>query len=130
MIKLIVTASDELYSTLCDQVRADGDIPQRACDVLQGFRHATQLGRGQAGQEAVTDSPPRDQLSGIVVDMALHAADTLLETLHSRQSTSGIPLVAVRCDGQPLPVALRRLCTDVLETDTSSPPREQTTGSS
>jgi hypothetical protein len=132
MIKLIVTASDKLYSTLSEKVRAEGDIPQRARDVLQGFRQAAQLGSAQTGQESAMNGLPQGQLSGIIVDMALHAADTLLETLHSRQSTYGIPLLAVRCDGQPLPLTLRRLCTDVLDangaTDESALAKTRSTG--
>ena len=68
---------------------------------------------------------PRVRLAGIVVDMSMRAADTLLETLHSRQNTSGIPLLAVKCDGQTLPLALRRLCTGVLQKDGSELPPEQ-----
>jgi len=62
---------------------------------------------------------------GIIIDMSLHAADTLVEALHSRPVTSGIPLVVVKCDGQTLPLALRRLCTDILEMDGSAPFEEQ-----
>jgi hypothetical protein len=116
MIRLIVTASDELYSILCKQVRAEGEIPQRASNVLQGFKQAAQFGGTQTDRKPV-DGPTQDRLSGVVIDMSLHAADTLIETLHSKQSTSGIPLLAVRCDGQPLPWAIRRLCTDVIDTD-------------
>jgi hypothetical protein len=122
MIKLIVTASDELYSRLSALVRAEGQIPKRARDVLQGFEQAAQLGGSQAG------TAKGDALAGIVVDMSLHAADTLLETLHNRQSTAGIPLLAVRCDGQTLPLALRRLCVRVLETDGNTLSKEQTMG--
>lgn len=116
MIKLIITGSDKLYQTLSDQARAEGHVPQRALDVLRGFEQAARLAQVRA------DSTPRhkqsqDGLVGIVVDMSLRASDTLLETLHSRPCTSGIPLVAVKCNGQTLPLALRRLCKDVLETD-------------
>jgi len=62
---------------------------------------------------------------GIIIDMSLHAADTLIEALHSRPGTSGIPLVAVKRDGQTLPLALRRLCTDIVEIDGSAPFEEQ-----
>ena len=127
MIKLIVTASDELYQTLSEKARAEGHTPQRARDVLQGFEQAAHLGGREARVENAGDgSPPRDRLAGIVVDMSMRAADTLLETLHSRQNTSGIPLMAVKCDGQTLPVALRRLCTGVLQQDGSALPEEQT----
>jgi hypothetical protein len=127
MIKLVITASDELYRLLSDKIRAKGGIPRRARDVLQGFRQATQLSNAHTAGGPVEGSP-QGQLSGIVVDMSLRAADTLLETLHSRQSTSSIPLVAVKCDGQTLPLALRRLCADVLEASDSAPAREQTLG--
>jgi hypothetical protein len=129
MIKLIITASDGLYETLSKRVRAEGQIPQRARDVLQGFAQAARLGGTQPGVAPV-DASPQHKLSGIVVDMSLHAADTLLETLHSRQSTSGIPLLAVKCDGQALPLALRRLCTSVLETGGRAPPGGQEIGES
>lgn len=129
MIKLIITASDDLYETLSEKVRAEGQIPQRARDVLQGFAQAARLGATQA-DTASADASPQSGLSGIIVDMSLHAADTLLETLHSRQSTSGIPLLAVKCDNQTLPLALRRLCTDILEADGSTPPCEQEIGES
>jgi CheY-like chemotaxis protein len=52
----------------------------------------------------------------IVVDMALRAADTLLEALHSRKETSSIPVLAVTTDeAKQLPPELRRLCAAVLE---------------
>lgn len=104
MIRLIVTANDELYDRLDQKARKEGDFPRRATDVLDGYRQAKML-----GQDAV-----------IVVDMSLHTADTLVEALHSRQATAHIPLLAIQCDGQPLPLALRRLCMDVLEADTLS----------
>jgi hypothetical protein len=129
MIKLIVTASDELYRTLSQQARTEGYTPQRARDVLQGFERATRLGKAQADQDPC-DAQSKDELSGIVIDMSLRAADTLLETLHVRQSTSGIPLVAVKCDGQAIPLALRRLCDDVLETDRAPSPGEPELGES
>ena len=127
MIKLVITASDELYSLLSDKIRAEGSLPRRARDAIQGFRQATRLSGEHTDRGPVSGSP-QDQLSGIVVDMSLRSADTLLETLHSRQSTRSIPLVAVKCDGQTLPLALRRLCTEVLEHSTSAPPREQSQG--
>ena len=102
MIRLIVTANDELYERLNKKARADGDSVRRATDVLDGYRQAKML-----GQDAV-----------IVVDMSLSTADTLVETLHSRHATAHIPLLAVQCDGRRLPLALRRLCTDVVEADT------------
>ena len=101
MIRLIVTANDELYEQLNKKARAEGDSVRRATNVLDGFGQATML-----GQDAV-----------IVVDMSLPTADTLVETLHSRHATAHIPLLAIQCDGQPLPLALRRLCTDVVEAD-------------
>lgn len=129
MIKLIITASDTLYNTLSKRACAEGYTPQRARDVLQGFRQAAQLGEAQANRQPANPLHP-GQLSGIIVDMSLRAADTLLETLHSRQSTSGIPLVAVKCDGQPLPLPLRRLCTSVLGREGSSLLEERTIGES
>jgi hypothetical protein len=125
MIKLIVTASDELYQALSDKVRAAGHTPQRARDVLQGFEQAAQLG-SPASQQAREGAPPSKERAEIVVDMSMRAADTLLETLHSRQSTAHIPLLAVKCDGQTLPLALRRLCVEVLENDGSALAEEQT----
>jgi hypothetical protein len=116
MIELIITSSDKLYVALSEQTHAKGRVPRRARDVLQGFEYASRLGRTRANQAAPdTESP--EALTSIVVDMSLHAADTLIETLNSRPSTSGIPLVAVKCDGQSIPLALRRLCTDVVEMD-------------
>jgi hypothetical protein len=52
----------------------------------------------------------------IVVDMSLHAADTLVESLRSRSATASIPLFAVKIGGR-IPFELRRLCTDVLKAD-------------
>lgn len=127
MIELIITSSDSLYTTLSEQARAKGRVPRRARDVLQGFEYAARLGRTRVDQATPNARPP-DALLGIIVDMSLHAADTLIEALHSRPSTSGIPLVAVKCDGQTLPLALRRLCTDVLEIDDSTPCEEQAVG--
>ena len=122
MIRLIVTANDDLYKTLSEKTLAEGDIPLRARDVLQGFEQATRLSDTQT-EQAPQVAPIEDTLAGIVIDMSLHAADTLLETLHSRQNTATIPLLAVRCDGQTVPFALRRLCTAVLERDGSPTPR-------
>jgi hypothetical protein len=98
MIKLVVTANDRLYERLAcagDQ----GCQFQRATNVLDGFRLAT-----------------TQEIDMIVVDISLHAADTLIETLHSRPATSRIPLYVVESDDR-LPFELRRLCTDVLEAD-------------
>jgi len=99
MIRLIVTADDELYYRLSNKARDPGDAFRRARNVLDGHRMAT-----------------TEPVGTIVVDLALHAADTLVETLHSRASTSHIPLYVVGC-GERLPFELRRLCTDVLESD-------------
>ena len=104
MIKLIITANDELYHQLSARTRLEGGFPRRATDVLDGYRQARTL-----GAEAE-----------IVVDMSLSTADTLIEALHSRQATASIPLFAVKCDSRPLPLALRRLCIDVLELDTGT----------
>jgi hypothetical protein len=56
-------------------------------------------------------------VEAIIVDMSLHAADTLIETLHSRAATGDIPLYVVKSGGC-IPLALRRLCAGVLEADT------------
>ena len=125
MLKLIITASDELYETLSAKTRTEGLVPRRAHDVLQGFELAMRLGKSRADHGS-GDTELADKLSSIVVDMSLHAADTLIETLYSRPVTSGIPLVAVKCDGQAIPLALRRLCADILKMDGSAPLKEQT----
>jgi hypothetical protein len=127
MIKLIVTANDQLYETLSKTAHTEGQTPKRARDVLQGFEQASQFASPQA-DPAKGKRAPQIKLVGIVVDMSLHAADTLLETLHSRARTSSIPLLAVKCDGQTLPLSLRRLCTDILEPDGSSPSAERQSG--
>jgi hypothetical protein len=124
MIKLIVTASDPLYEALSEKVRAEGQTPRRARNVLQGYEQASSLVGSQSAHLA-EEPAPQDKLAGIVVDMSLRAADTLLEALHSRQGTSGIPLVAVKCSGQALPLALRRLCTNILEPSSRASPGEQ-----
>ncbi len=100
MNRLIITADDKLYRRLACRTEDEGDTPQRANNVLDGFRLAT--------------AQPVDM---IVVDMSLHAADTLVETLRSRPVTAGIPLYVVKSGGR-LPFELRRLCTDVLEAST------------
>lgn len=99
MIKLIVTNDAELYRRLAVKMRSEGDTPHQATNVLDGFKCATSL-----------------HVSAIVVDMALHAADTLVETLRCRELTSDIPLFAVQSDRR-LPLELRRLCTDILEAE-------------
>jgi DNA-binding response OmpR family regulator len=100
MIRLIVTADDELYNRLARRAEAEGDMPRRATDVLAGFKQVT--------------TQPTDM---IFVDMSLRAADTLLEALRSREETASVPLVAV-IGGQQLPFELRRLCAAVLEVET------------
>jgi len=100
MIRLIVTADDALYDRLAHRAKNEGDTPQRAKDVLAGFSQAMAQPVGM-----------------IIVDMSLRAADTLLETLHSRRATAAIPLLAVTAN-RPLPFELRRLCAAVLEVDT------------
>jgi DNA-binding response OmpR family regulator len=99
MIRLIVTADDKLYDRLAQRTQLEGDTPRRAANALTGFK------------QAMTPS-----VEMIVVDMSLHAADTLLETLRSRQETAAIPLLAVTA-GRQLPFELRRLCAAVLEVD-------------
>jgi DNA-binding response OmpR family regulator len=100
MNRLIITADDELYQRLVYKTKDKGDTPQRANDVLDGFRLAA--------------SQPIDV---IIIDMSLHAADTLVETLRSKPATAGIPVYVVKSGGR-LPFELRRLCTDVLEAST------------
>jgi DNA-binding response OmpR family regulator len=100
MVTLIITADNELYERLACRTQDEGARSHRAANVLDGFRLA------------MTQS-----VDMIVVDMSLHAADTLVETLHSRTVTTNIPLYVVNA-GERLPFELRRLCTDVLEADT------------
>jgi hypothetical protein len=100
MARLIITADDELYERLVCRTQGEEDTPQRATNVLDGFRLAT-----------------TQHIEMIVVDMSLHAADTLVETLHSRTVTAHIPLYVVNAGGR-LPFELRRMCTDILEADT------------
>jgi DNA-binding response OmpR family regulator len=99
MIRLIITADDKIYEQLARRAKDEGDAAKRATDVLDGFK------------QAMTRPPEM-----IVVDMSLHASDTLLEALRSRQETQSIPLLAITADGQ-LPLELRRLCAAVLEVD-------------
>lgn len=100
MIRLIVTADDELYHRLSTKYREADHASRRARNVLDAYRMAA------AGS-----------VDAIVVDLSLHAADTLVETLHSRPLTSHIPLYVLECGAQRLPFELRRLCKDVLESD-------------
>jgi hypothetical protein len=99
MIRLIVTADDELYERLSRGDHDPEETFRRATNVVDGHRMAT-----------------AERVGAIVVDLTVHAADTLVETLHSRPSTSHIPLYVVE-SGRRLPFELRRLCTDVLESD-------------
>jgi DNA-binding response OmpR family regulator len=100
MIRLIITADDELYDRLAHRAQAEGDTPRRADNVLDGL------------EQAIADLPGL-----IIIDMALRSADTLLETLHSRRETTSIPLLAVTAGGR-LPFELHRLCAAVLEVET------------
>ena len=100
MIHLIVTANDTLYKQLVQETDCDDNIVQRATNVLDGFKVIT-----------------TQTIDKIVVDMALHAADTPIETLHTRPETSHIPVYVVKTSKQ-VPLALRRLCTDILEAPT------------
>jgi CheY-like chemotaxis protein len=100
MSRLIVTADDKLYRRLACRPEDKDDTPQRATNVIDGLRLATSR-----------------QFDAIVVDISLHAADTLVETLRSRPVTADIPLYVVKSGGR-LPFELRRLCTDVLEAST------------
>jgi DNA-binding response OmpR family regulator len=99
MITLIVTANDQLYDRLSARTRAQGNTCQRAKNVLDGFKLAL---------VTAADS--------VIIDMSLHAADTLIETLHSRPTTAGLRICVVQSAAR-LPFELRRLCTDVLEAD-------------
>lgn len=100
MIRLIITSDDKLYNRLARRAQSEGDSPRRAANALAGFKQAMTQPAGM-----------------IIVDMSLHAADTLIETLHSRQETAAIPLLAITADGR-LPLELRRLCAAVLEVST------------
>jgi hypothetical protein len=100
MIRLIITADDELYRRLSTRSGETGDTCRRAQNVLDGYRIAA-----------------TGSIDAIIVDLAVHAADTLVETLHSRPATSHIPLYVVEYATERLPFALRRLCTDILESD-------------
>ena len=99
MIKLIVTADNNLFERLCNKSQNQSDTCLHAANVLDAHRLATST-----------------QLDEIVIDISLHAADTLVETLHSRPATSDIPVYVVEC-GKRVPFALRRLCTDIVEAD-------------
>ena len=102
MMRLIITANDKLYEHLARGAQDKGETTKRAINVLDGFKQ--------------TLTQP---VETVMVDMSLHAADTLLETLHSRQETASIPLLAVTTRGnEQLPLELRRLCAAVLEVDT------------
>ena len=76
---------------------AMNDTIQRASNVLDGYKLVT-----------------TQAVDKIIIDLALHAADTLIETLHTRRETSHIPVYIVKASSQ-VPLALRRLCTDILE---------------
>lgn len=106
MIRLIVTADDRLYGRLARRIKTEGDTVRRANSALDGYREAV-------AAQLNTQAEP---LAMIIIDMSLHAADTLVETLHSRPETSHIPLLAIQA-GKRLPFELRRLCTDILEAD-------------
>jgi CheY-like chemotaxis protein len=99
MIKLIVTADNALFKRLCSKQEERIEACLRATNVLDA--HQLALSK---------------QVDAIVIDMSLHAADTLVETLRSRPATSNIPVYIVGC-GERVPFALRRLCTDILEAD-------------
>ena len=99
MITLIVTADDRLFDRLSSRAHARGNTSQRATNVLDGFKLALV-----------------EPVDSVIIDMSLHAADTLIETLHSRPATAGLRICVVQ-SGARLPFELRRLCTDVLEAD-------------
>ena len=97
MIQLIVTANDDLYDRLSNRTQHEGDTPRQATNALDGFRCAVSL-----------------SVSKVIIDMAVHASDTLVETLRARSETSHIPVYVIKASGR-VPLALRRLCTGVLE---------------
>jgi hypothetical protein len=97
MIHLIITANDTLYEQFVQQINCDDEMVHRATNVLDGFKLATS-----------------QTVNKVVIDMALYAADTLIETLHTRPETTHIPVYVVKANEQ-IPLALRRLCTDILE---------------
>lgn len=99
MIQLIITANDTLYERLTAQSADDQEL-LRATNVLSGFKLATM-----------------NAVDRIVVDMALHAADTLIETLHARPETAHLQVYVIK-SGKQIPFELWRLCTDVLEVQT------------
>lgn len=99
MIQLIITANDTLYERLTAQSADDQEL-LRATNILSGFKLATM-----------------NAVDRIVVDMALHAADTLIETLHARPETAHLQVYVIK-SGKQIPFELRRLCTDVLEVQT------------
>lgn len=99
MLRLIITADDNLYDRLTCRTPEQGCVSQRATNVLDGYRLAM-----------------TEPVNEIILDMSLHAADTLVETLHNRPPTAEIPVYVIE-SGERLPLALRRLCTDVLEAD-------------
>ncbi len=100
MIQLIVTANDNLYDRLLAKLDDNTATAIRAANVLDAFKLALQ-----------------STVDQVVIDMSLHAADTLLETIHTRPETSHIPVYIVKSGGA-IPLELRRLCTDVLEAHT------------
>ena len=99
MITLIITDQDTLFNRLsCKTTHKESEY-LRAGNVLDGFKMAT-----------------TQRLDAIIIDLSLHASDTLVETLRSRPVTAHIPLYVVH-SGETLPLSLRRLCTEVLEVD-------------
>jgi DNA-binding response OmpR family regulator len=99
MITLIITDQDRVFDRVSCNAAHDQSEYLRAGNVLDGFKMAMTR-----------------HLDAIIVDLSVHAADTLVETLRSRAITADIPLYVVHA-GEALPLSLRRLCTDVLEVD-------------
>ncbi len=96
MIHLVVTANDSLYMRVTNRLPED-EKPLRATNALDGAKLAAHI--------------PIDQ---ITVDLALYAADTLVESLRTRPETAHIPVHAIKA-GTTIPLELRRLCVRVWE---------------
>ncbi len=94
MIHLVVTANDALYERITNRLKTESI---RATNALDGFKLALRT--------------PVDQ---IIVDLDLYAADTLVETLHSRPETANLVVYAVKGSGT-ISLPLRQWCDQVWE---------------